>query len=108
LLWLAAASLAAVPAAAKPKAAKAKELTLSPASGYLVVAEVNGRPLRLQVDPAATGAVLLNASAAAAAGLKGSGETVLAVGPLRFIGRTDTASIALEGKVSKLGVMWFD
>jgi hypothetical protein len=51
-------------------AAAASELKLSRSDEFVVVAEVNGEKLRLRVDPAANGVIVLNRSAAERARLK--------------------------------------
>jgi hypothetical protein len=70
--WLgrAAAALLAALAAASP--AQAADLVLDRASGFVVTAEVDGRTLRLRVDPGANGVIVLNPAAAERAGLRES------------------------------------
>lgn len=50
--------------------AAAADLVLDRASGFIVPVEVNGRTLRLRVDPGANGVIVLNPEAAERAGLR--------------------------------------
>jgi hypothetical protein len=68
--------------------AAAADLTLGPASNYLVPVVVKGVTLNLRVDPGADGAIVINRGAAARAKLKASiFPLTAAVGPVTVRGR---------------------
>jgi hypothetical protein len=87
--------------------ATAADLTLDAASGHIVVAQINGRPLRLRVDPETSGFIILNPDAAAQAGLRPSmlGARTI-VGPIRLRGFTKVAPVSIGGTSGKRRVIW--
>lgn len=99
------------------KAAAAAEqapgpVTISADSGFIIPVELNGRPLRLRVDPA-IGGIVLNPEAAASTGLKPSilsslfGPTLL-VGPVRLDGRSGSGLLRIGAWKGKRDVLWFE
>lgn len=84
----------------------ANETALDPSSGYIVEAQVRGRPLRLKVDPGAPFFVLLNDSMAKELRLVGTKAATLAVGPLRLKGSTRSEKFTIGGVTKSRPVMW--
>ena len=105
---LAALSLAFVPlAAAQSEAPVRAPLVVTAEQDFIVPVEVNGRLLRLRLDPG-TERIVLNPEAAAAAGLDGSMFGVAAmVGPVRVNGRTSLTRVAIGDWRERRRVMWF-
>jgi hypothetical protein len=111
LRLLAAATLAAIaPLSAARAAAPAPapaSLTVTAAEGFVIPVQVNGRTLRLRVDPG-TARIVLNASAAAAARLTGSIFGARAqIGPIRVNGETSLTRVAIGDWRVRRRVMWF-
>lgn len=94
--------LAATPAAAQ-------DLTLSAADRYILPVEVNGQPLRLRVDPAAPGYVLLNPATVARLGLRGSMiGSVTHVGPVTLKGGSNSVTMRVGAVATKPRAVWID
>ena len=90
-------------------AGRAAELTLDGSTRYTIPAEINGQPLRLRVDIAASGYIVLNPDAARRAGLEGSmvrARTL--VGPYRLTGGSNAVRIDLAGIQLRERIGWFD
>ena len=101
-LAFAAQFLAAVPAIAA-------DLRLAAADRYILPVEVNGRILRLRVDPAAPGYVLLNPEAVARLGLRGSMiGSVTHVGPVTLKGGSSAVKMRVGAAASKPRAIWID
>lgn len=82
-------------------------LTLSAESGFTIPVEVNGRTLRLRVDPGARG-IVLNPDAAAKAGLKESMlGTSIEIGRVKVSGNTDAATLRIGQWTGQRRVMWY-
>lgn len=74
-----------------------------------IAAEVNGRPLRLQVRPDAVSLPVINPAAAQALSLKPSmSKARTVVGRTTLRGFTDAVPVKLDGASSKLRIVWFD
>src|SRR5690349_21720284 len=87
----------------------ARAADLVAASGYLISAEINGHPVRLRVDLAASGYVLLNPAVAQRAGLNGSIVRSRAlVGPIVLRGGSNAVRINVAGTELRERVAWFD
>lgn len=94
------------PAAAAP--APNTSITVDAENGFIIPVAVNGRMLRLRVDPGVA-RIVLNPSAAAAAGLDGSMFGARAqIGPIRIDGETSLTSVAIGPWRVHRRVMWFD
>lgn len=102
-------SLAAGTAAAgKPAAKPARELVLEATGGFVVDALIDGRPLRLRVDPGAPTGILLNRRFANAAGLTGLQRSALKVGPLVFNGWVTDRKVVIAGRPGSYRISWYD
>jgi hypothetical protein len=89
--------------------AAAADLTLGPASNYLVPVVVKGVTLNLRVDPGADGAIVINRGAAARAKLKASiFPLTAAVGPVTVRGRWMRSTMVIAGSQSRGRFIWFD
>jgi hypothetical protein len=117
--WTKAIGLALALLAARP--ASATDLVLDHASGFTLPVEVNGATLRLRVDPAASGLVILNPDAVRRAKLTPElisgrpgipGQFVRAsyarVGPVSLTGRTRSVAARAAGQVFTFRAIWFD
>ena len=111
---LALAALLAVPAAAA-------DLLLERESGFTIPVEVNGITLRLRVDPAASGLVILNPEAALRARLRPElmsarpgipGQYIrpafARIGPVSLSGRTRSVTASTGGQAFPMRAIWFD
>ncbi len=111
LRLLAAAVLAATaPFAAAAAAAPAPlpSLTVTAEEGFILPVVVNGRGMRLRVDPGSA-RIVLNPAAAARAGLNGSIFGARAqVGPIRVNGETSLTRIAIGNWRGSRRVIFFD
>jgi hypothetical protein len=119
LLALAAAPSLAAPAPAPPL--PPLELTLDQQSGFVVPVEINGVELRLRVDPAASGLVVLNPAAARRAHLAPElappvpyipgaqyRKAFARIGPVSLTGRTAEIAALVYGRPASLRIIWFD
>jgi len=101
--------------------AAASDLVLDAESGFTVPVEINGVTLRLRVDPAASGLVILNPGAAARARLSpeikppntflpGSfrRHSYARIGPVSLTGLTSRAPALIAGRPAELRMIWFD
>ena len=105
--WLVLAWLALFPASIP--AAHADDLVLDSSSGYTLQGEINGRQLRLLVDPAASGYIILNPRAASQAGIGWArGFSRTRVGPYELRGRSSTSRISIGGRVFFDRVTFYD
>jgi hypothetical protein len=96
-----------LPSAARP-APLAQSLELSADGGFIILAELEGRAVRLRVDPA-SGGILLNLSTARRLGISDSGSPLHAlVGPVRVDGRARRGRLAIGGWRGRRPVRWFD
>lgn len=84
------------------------DLTLAARDGFVIAAEVNGRPVRLRVDTAYSG-VILNPGTARAIGLVASRwENDVTVGPVHVQGETAVATLSIGGQVDRRRIVWFE
>jgi hypothetical protein len=75
----------------------------------IVSATVNGAPARLRIEPGATAMPIVDAALAERAHLKGGMFGLrFAVGSVHLNGRTDVATLMLDGAAFKRRVAWFD
>jgi hypothetical protein len=89
--------------------AVAADLTLHAGGGFLIDAQVNGRPVRLRVDTAAAGYIILNPAAAQRVGLRRSMTAAQTfVGPVRLRGSTKAADVTIAGTRSERRLLWWD
>ena len=89
--------------------ARAADLVLDPASNYLIDATINGQPVRLRVDPAASGYIILNPATVARIGLRRSmTRSMTRIGPVRLTGGSREADVVLGGVQSERRLIWFD
>ncbi len=113
-MMTAAAAALAVPAAAS-------DLVLDASSGFTVPVEINGVTLRLRVDPAASGLVVLNPGAAARARLNPEikppnsflpgaypRQSFARIGPVNLTGLTSRTAVTIAGRPAELRMIWFD
>jgi hypothetical protein len=105
----AAAALAATaaPAAAQRRAAP-PSFVVGAENGFIVPVKVNGHMLRLRLDTG-VGRIILNPSAATAAGIRPSMFAAQAqIGPVRIRGNTSLKRIELGGWRATRRVVWFE
>jgi len=96
-----------LPSAART-APLSQSLELSAEGDFIILAELEGRPVRLRVDPA-SGGILLNLRTARALGISDSGVPLHAlVGPVRIEGRARRGRLAIGGWRGRRPVRWFD
>jgi hypothetical protein len=89
--------------------AAAADLTLDEAGGFLIDAQVNGRPVRLQVSTAAPGYIILNPAAAQRVGLRASMTRAQTfVGPVRLRGSSKAAGVTVGGTKTERRILWWD
>jgi hypothetical protein len=89
--------------------AAAADLTLEEAGGFMIDAQVNGRPVRLHVSTAAPGYIILNPAAAQRVGLRASMTRAQTfVGPVRLRGSTKAADVTVGGTKSERRILWWD
>jgi hypothetical protein len=89
--------------------ASATDLNLDEAGGFIIDAQVNGRPVRLRVSTAAPGYIILNPAAAQRLGLRRSMTSAQTfVGPVRLRGSTKAAEVTLAGTKSERRLLWWD
>ncbi|HYJ52665.1 MAG TPA: hypothetical protein VEW04_05790 [Allosphingosinicella sp.] len=113
-IGLALAALLVAPAAAA-------DLVLDRDSGFTVPVEINGATLRLRVDPAASGLVILNPDAVGRAkltpelmsgrpGIPGQyiRPSYARIGPVGLTGRTRTVNARTAGQPLRIQTIWFD
>ena len=118
--WMGAIGLA-LAALLVPRAASAADLVLDRESGFAIPVEINGATLRLRVDPAASGLVILNPDAVARAkltpemmsgrpGIPGQfiRPSYARIGPIGLTGRTRAANARVAGQPLRLQTIWFD
>ena len=92
-----------------PAQACAADLVLDPASGYLIDGTINGQPVRLRVDPAASGYIILNPATVTRIGLRRSmTRAVTRIGPVRLTGGSKVADVVLGGVQGERRLVWFD
>ncbi|TMJ18697.1 MAG: hypothetical protein E6G92_02315 [Alphaproteobacteria bacterium] len=104
-----------------PGAASAADLLLGPESGFTIPVELGGATLRLRVDPAASGLVILNPDAVARArltpemmrgrpGIPGQyiRPSYARIGPVALAGRTRAVTARLAGQALRIQAIWFD
>lgn len=93
--------------AASPAAAG--DLRLDAAAGFVLPVEVNGRTLRLRVDPAAPGYVLLNPAAVGRLGLRGSMiGSVTHIGPVTLKGGSNSVKMRIGAVATRSRAVWID
>lgn len=111
--------MAALAAQAAPAAAS--DLILDASAGFIVPVEINGATLRLRVDPAASGLVVLNPAAAARARLSPEikppnsflpgafpRQSFARIGPVSLTGSTRRTPVVIAGRPAELRLIWFD
>jgi len=99
----------------------ASDLVLDAESGFIVPVAINGETLRLRVDPAASGFVILNPAAAERARLRPEIKprdthlpgayprlSYARIGPVGLTGRTSRAPLLIAGRPADLRIIWFD
>jgi hypothetical protein len=87
----------------------AADLVLNTVSDRTVVAAVNGVPLRLEVRFDHEGSVNLNRDAAARAGLgRGTGKSLMRIGPVQIPGRHTQAVLNIAGQPVKAEISWYE
>lgn len=104
-----------------PRAAPAADLVLDRDTGFTIPVEINGATLRLRVDPAASGLVILNPDAVARAkltpelmsarpGIPGQfiRPSYARIGPVGLTGRTRTVNARTAGQPLRIQTIWFD
>jgi len=96
--------IAALPAATPAFAA---DLVVDAASGFIVEATINGHPVRLRVDPEASGYVLLNPATVERIGLRRSmlGSRTQ-IGPVRLTGSSKVAELSIGGVTGDRRMVW--
>lgn len=89
--------------------ALAADLTVDAASNYLIDATINGQPVRLRVDPATSGYVILNAVTVQRLGLRRSllGSQTR-IGPVRLTGGSKVAEVSIGGVTGDRRVVWLN
>lgn len=100
---------------------EARTLVLESSGGYVVSVEINGAPLTLRVDPAASGLVVLNQDAAKRAGIEPDRlrtppgfpgvrfrKAFATIGPTRLEGLSGAATALIRGRPVALQAVWFD
>jgi hypothetical protein len=120
LLALVAAPSLAAPAP-EPAPLPPLDLVLDQQSGFVVPVEINGVELRLRVDPAASGLVVLNPAAARRAHLVPElappvpyipgaqyRKAFARIGPVSLTGRTAETAALVYGRPASLRIIWFD
>jgi hypothetical protein len=89
--------------------AAAADLTLRAAESYILPVEVNGQMLRLRIDPAAPGYVLLNPDAVWRLGLRSSMiGSVTHIGPVTLKGGSNSVKMRVGGVATKPRAIWID
>src|SRR5690349_13453631 len=92
-----------------PLQARAADLILDLASNYLIAATINGQPVRLRIDPAASGYIILNPATVARIGLRRSmTRSMTRIGPVRLTGGSKVADVVLGGVQGERRLVWFD
>lgn len=79
-----------------------------PADAPFVTVALNGAAVRLRVDFAAPGLVLLRPSAARRLGLGATGTSTMVVGPVVLPGLSGAAMLSLEGRARPVRLLWND
>ena len=89
--------------------AAAADLIVDSATSFLIDATINGHPVRLRVDPEASGYVILNPEAVARIGLRRSmlGSRTR-IGPVLLSGSSKVAEISIDGVTGDRRVVWID
>lgn len=87
--------------------AAAAELGVDAASRYLIDATINGQPVRLRVDPATSGYIILNAATVQRLGLRRSllGSQTR-IGPVRLTGGSKVAEVSIGGVTGDRRLVW--
>ena len=90
--------------------AMAEDLVLDRSSNFTVPVLVNGVKLKLKVDPAAAGLVMVNEAAARKASLKGSRQRGwrVSIGPVRLTGAGQDVDAVVAGRRQRLQMLWFE
>ena len=101
--------------------AAASDLVLDAGDGFIISVRVNGATLRLRVDPAASGLVIINPDAARRARLRPEigppvpfipgaypRKSFARIGPVSLTGRTATAAATISGQPLAMRLIWFD
>lgn len=92
-----------------PAAGRAADLTIDAASNFLVDATINGHAVRLRVDPAASGYIILNPETVARIGLRPSMlRSATRIGPVRLTGSSKVAEVAIGGVTGDRRLVWID
>lgn len=87
----------------------ASDLLLRAGGGHVVEAHINGRPLRLRVDPESPGYVILNPAAAERVGVQPSqGHSRTIIGPVRVRGEQAIVPVRFGSIVTRKQVVWTD
>jgi hypothetical protein len=91
-----------------PTPAAAADLVLE-AGAHFVEAQVNGQPVRLRVDPEASGYIILNPAAVQRAALRPSlTRAVTYIGPVRLTGRTKSTTVTIGARTDERRIIWMD
>lgn len=92
-----------------PRMATAGDLTLAADGGFVIAAAVNGRPVRLRVDPAAPGYIVLNPAAVQRIGLTASMmRSRTSIGPVVLRGHSKAAQVSVAGATFDNRIVWMD
>lgn len=85
----------------------AADLIVDAASNYLIDATINGQPVRLRVDPATSGYIILNAATVQRLGLRRSllGSQTR-IGPVRLTGGSKVAEVSIGGVTGDRRLVW--
>lgn len=89
--------------------AAAADLVVEAGTNYAIDATINGQPVRLRVDPEASGYIVLNPAAAARLGLRRSmlGSRTR-IGPVRLDGSSKVANVSIGGVAGNRRLVWID
>lgn len=89
--------------------AAASELVLRAGSNHIIEAHINGRPVRLRVDPESPGYIILNPDAALRVDVRPSLiRSTTIIGPVRVRGDTMMATVMIGGTTSSRRMVWTD
>jgi hypothetical protein len=89
--------------------ASAPDLTVDAQSGFLIDATINGQPVRLRVDPATSGYIILNAETVRRLGLRRSLlRSQTRIGPVRLTGGSKVAEVSIGGVTDDRRVVWLE
>ena len=89
--------------------AAAADLTVDAASDFVIEATINGQPVRLRVDPATSGYIVLNAATVQRLGLRRSLiRSATRIGPVRLTGGSKVVEVSIGGVTGDRRVVWLE